>query len=144
MKSSIIEAIDKYRQHIIDIGETILKNPELGYKEFKTAALVKKEFESLGLEYISELAVTGVKSTLKIDNTPVNICIIGEMDAVKCYGHPFANPETGAAHGEDYLIADKEAAYITPAKLMACTVYDLLKNNAEKALKIITDFKPVE
>ena len=49
MKNSIIEAIDQYREHIIDIGETILKNPELGYKEFKTAALVEKEFFRKGL-----------------------------------------------------------------------------------------------
>ncbi len=125
MKTSIIETIDQYRQHIIDIGETILKNPELGYKEFKTAALVEKEFESLGLEYISELAVTGVKATYKIDDTPVNICIIGEMDAVKCYGHPFADPETGAAHacGHNAQIAT-----------MLGAAYGLLKSDVLKDL----------
>ncbi len=125
MKNSIIETIDQYRQHIIDIGETILKNPELGYKEFKTAALVEKEFESLGLEYISELAVTGVKSTLKIDDTPVNICIIGEMDAVKCYGHPFANPETGAAHA---------CGHNAQVATMLGAAYGLLKSGALKDL----------
>ena len=27
-----------------------------------------------------------------------NICIIGEMDAVKCFRHPYADSDTGAAH----------------------------------------------
>ena len=35
---------------------------------------------------------------------------------------------SGSAHGIDFTVCDKEAAYIMPAKIMACTVYDLLKN----------------
>lgn len=38
----------------------------------------------------------------------------------------------GALHSKDFQIADKETVYILVAKIFACTVYDLLKNGAEK------------
>lgn len=98
MKNKIFKAIDENRNAIIDCGEYILNNPELGYKEFKTAQRVKEEFEKLGIPYESELAITGVKGTVGKKDAKINVCIIGELDAVKCYEHPFANKETGAAH----------------------------------------------
>ena len=38
MKNKILATIDACREEIIAIGEDILRHPELGYKEFKTAA----------------------------------------------------------------------------------------------------------
>lgn len=98
MKDRIIKTIDSYRNEIIECGETILNNPELGYKEYMTSELVKREFDKLGIPYESELAITGVKGTIGRKDASVNVCIIGELDAVKCYEHPWANKETGAAH----------------------------------------------
>ena len=98
MKEKIIKAIDAHRDEIIAFGEKILRNPELGYKEFKTSEAVKKEFEALGIKYRSELAITGVKGTIGREDAKINICIIGELDAVKCFEHPFADAQTGAAH----------------------------------------------
>ena len=98
MKEKILKAIDDNRDSIIACGEYILKNPEFGYKEFKTAQLVKDEFDKLGIPFESELAVTGVKGTIGKKDAKMNVCIIGELDAVKCFEHPMANPETGAAH----------------------------------------------
>lgn len=51
--------------------------------------------------------------------------------------HPSMGGFDGTAHGADFRIADPEAAYITPAKIMACTVYDLLKDGAAKAKRIL-------
>jgi len=98
LKDKIIEAIDSMRDEIIRIGEDVLNNPEMGYKEYKTSELVKKEFEKLGIEYRDKLALTGVKGTLAGKGEGLNICIIGEMDAVKCFGHPNADTHSGAAH----------------------------------------------
>ncbi|MBE7028244.1 MAG: amidohydrolase, partial [Ruminococcaceae bacterium] len=98
MKDKIIQAIDENRNQIISCGEYILKNPEFGYKEFLTSQLVKEEFEKLGIYYESELAVTGVKGTIFKKDAKINVCIIGELDAIKCFEHPLANPETGAVH----------------------------------------------
>ncbi len=98
MKEKILKAIDENRDAIIDCGEYILRNPELGYREYKTSERVKEEFEKLGISYKSELALTGVKATVGREDAKINVCIIGELDAVKCFEHPFADKETGAAH----------------------------------------------
>ncbi|MBR1969806.1 MAG: amidohydrolase [Clostridia bacterium] len=98
MKDRILKAIDENRDAIISCGEYILNNPEFGYKEIKTSQRVKEEFEKLGIPYKSELAVTGVKGVIGNKDAKINVCIIGELDAVKCFEHPFANNETGAAH----------------------------------------------
>lgn len=98
MKKRVFNAIDLHKEDIVRIGETVLNNPELGYKEYKTSALVKSEFEKLGIPYTDGLAITGVKGCIGNPDAKINICIIGELDAVKCYGHPYANTETGAAH----------------------------------------------
>ena len=98
MKQLILDAIDNSSEDIIRIGDTVLKNPEMGYREFKTSELVKSELNKLGIKYKDGLAVTGVKATVKGKGDGPNICVIGEMDAVKCFGHPYADPDTGAAH----------------------------------------------
>ena len=45
MKKLVCEAIDKNADKIINIAESIFAEPELGYKEYKTAAKVKAVFE---------------------------------------------------------------------------------------------------
>jgi metal-dependent amidase/aminoacylase/carboxypeptidase family protein len=44
---------------------------------------------------------------------------------------------SGALHSKDFTIVDPETVYITAAKILACTAYDLVKENgtAVKAIK---------
>lgn len=49
----------------------------------------------------------------------------------------------GKLHGADFCITDPEIAYILPAKLLALTVYKLLKNGGQRAEAVIREFKPV-
>ncbi|NMA06809.1 MAG: amidohydrolase, partial [Ruminococcaceae bacterium] len=49
----------------------------------------------------------------------------------------------GTYHGIDLHVSDEEAAYILPAKIFALTAYNLLKNNASEAKKLINNFKPL-
>lgn len=49
----------------------------------------------------------------------------------------------GKLHGADFKIADPEKAYILPAKLLALTVYKLLKNGGQEAKKITKSYTPV-
>lgn len=98
MKSQILTAIDAHRDDIFACGEYILRHPELGFREEKTSAYVRAEFQKLGIPYRENLAITGVMGTVGRPDAPVHICIIGEMDAIVCHGHPCADPVTGAAH----------------------------------------------
>lgn len=98
LKAAVLAAIDGRRQEIIDIGEKIRRNPELGYKEHQTAALVEEKFAAMGLQYERGLAITGSKARLKGAERKVSLAVMGELDAVLCPEHPEAHPETGAAH----------------------------------------------
>jgi amidohydrolase len=98
LKQQVIRTIDKRRDEIIALGEKIFKNPELGFKETKTSALVKQVFESLGLPYEENIAITGVKALGAGKSHDLKIAILGELDAVVCPLHPEADPLTGAAH----------------------------------------------
>ena len=90
--------IDKHRDKIIDIANSILHEPEVGFKEQKTAKKVIEIFEELGIEYRNELAVTGIKGVLDEGKEGPVIAIIAELDALINYDYPFADKETGAAH----------------------------------------------
>src|SRR5204863_9062214 len=50
LKRAVCEAIDRHADTIIDLGDTILRNPETGFNEVKTAALVAQHMTALGLE----------------------------------------------------------------------------------------------
>jgi len=55
-------AIERHAEAIVAIGEQIRRHPELGFKEWKTAALVEAEFRRLGLAPRTGLALTGLRA----------------------------------------------------------------------------------
>ena len=98
LKKEVIAAVDRCRDEILTLAEKILINPEVGYKEFKTAALVTAELEKLGLEVRTGISITGVRADINSGRPGPRIAIIGELDALPVPSHPFADPDTGAAH----------------------------------------------
>lgn len=104
LKKLVCDAIDNNRDKIIAIGESIFHEPELGYKEFKTAEKVKNFFSELGLDYRDGVALTGVIASLPGKERKLNVAVMGELDAVVCPNHPFADSDTGAAHSCGHFI----------------------------------------
>ncbi len=98
IKDRVCHAIDIHRSEILSCGKYILNNPEMGYKEHKTSEYIRKKFEELNIPYEYPIALTGVKGKIKGEQSKLNVCIIGEMDAVKSPSHPKAASDTGAAH----------------------------------------------
>lgn len=98
IKKKIIEEINENSYKIIEIAEKIAEKPEMGYREFETAALVARELSALGIECREGLAVTGVKGNMKGRKSLARVAVIGELDAVTCTNHPKADRVTGAAH----------------------------------------------
>ncbi len=107
LKSKVCQAIADRHSDIMQLRNAIYQEPELGFKETKTAAKVAALFRSLGIAHETGLAVTGVKGRLKGRQSKQTVAVLGEMDAVICAGHPDADPLTGAAHccGHDAQIA---------------------------------------
>ena len=98
LKRAVCEAIDRHADDIIDLGETILRNPETGFNEVKTAALVAQRMSGLGLAPRTGLALTGVKGRLAGRAPGPRLAFIGELDSLRTSEHPLADPTTGAAH----------------------------------------------
>jgi len=99
LKQRVHAAIDARAEEIIGLGEQIRKNPELGFKEVKTARLVEETFGKLGLSPKGGLALTGVRADVagRAGDGPT-FALLGELDALVVTGHPVADPQTGAAH----------------------------------------------
>ena len=98
LKRRACAAIDASRDQIIGLGEEIMRNPETGFREFKTEAKVVETMEGLGLSVSRGLAVTGAKAMLKSNNSGPTLALIGELDSLCIPDHPFADKQTGAAH----------------------------------------------
>jgi len=98
LKRRVLKAIDERAEEIIGVGDAIWRQPELGYKEFKTAKLVESKYEEMGWEYKKGIAITGSKAYLKRPGPRPALGIIGELDSVRCPDHPECDPITGAVH----------------------------------------------
>src|SRR5256714_3127033 len=99
LKQRVYQAIDKRSEEIVGLGEQIRKNPELGFKEVKTARLVEETFGRLGLSPKSGLALTGVRADVAgRTGAGPTFAVLGELDALVVAGHPDGDPATGAAH----------------------------------------------
>ena len=98
LKKQICEAIDRRQGQICGIGDHIMVNPELGFKEFETAKLVAQTMDEFGIAHETGLAITGVKGILKGSKPGPTVALIGELDSLLVSDHPNADPNTGAAH----------------------------------------------
>jgi amidohydrolase len=98
LKRRVFEEIDSHADEIIKLSQTILNNPEPGFREVKTSQLVAGKFAALGIPFRAGLALTGVRAELVGGSAGPTIALLGELDSLIVNEHPFANPQTGAAH----------------------------------------------
>ena len=107
LKEYAINAIESNSEKIIAIGDAIYEEPELGYKEEKTAAKVKKVFDELNFKYRDEVAISGVVADLRGAESKLKVAVMGELDAVISPANRCADLTTGAAHtcGHNAMIA---------------------------------------
>lgn len=98
MNKVIQQSADCIIKEMIQLSESIYKEPELGYKEFKTAQKVMEKLEQYHIPYEKNVAFTGIVSILDSGKPGPNIGLICELDAVPTIGHPYANEEDYGAH----------------------------------------------
>ena len=98
LKGLVYAEIDSHAEEIIGMSRTILENPEPGFREEKTSALVSHKFRQLGIDFRDGIALTGVKGVLKGAGAGPTVALIGELDSLIVGDHPHADPGSGAAH----------------------------------------------
>lgn len=78
----IAKSAEKMEQKVIAWRHDIHQHPELGNREFRTAELIAKHLQSLGIEVKSKVGVTGVVGILKGDKPGPVIALRADMDAL--------------------------------------------------------------
>ena len=131
LKERVCQAVEEHKEEIMALGDSIFQVPELGYKEYKTAAKVKAFIdEKIGMPYEDGITLTGIIGKMSGRDHKVNLAIMGELDAVVCPDHPYADPETGAAHSCGHF-AQIAATFGAALALKASGVMDELDGDIE-------------
>ncbi|RGY98701.1 amidohydrolase [Clostridium sp. AM58-1XD] len=94
----ILDQVDGKRELIYEAAQTIWKNPEIGYKEWKTTKYLEGKFEELGYKLQKAENIPGFTAQLDTGRPGPVIAVIGELDSLICDGHPDADQETKAVH----------------------------------------------
>ena len=98
LKDRAFAEIDQRADELVRLSQQILADPEPGFREFKTAALVGEKFAAMGVPFRSGLGMTGLRGEIIGGSEGPTMAIIGELDSLIVNEHPHANPATGAAH----------------------------------------------
>jgi hypothetical protein len=92
------------------------------------------------------LAIESAKAALGVDfclgNDDTGSTDMGDLSCIMPVVHPYCAGAKGRGHGSNYEICDPEAACIKSAIWQVAMVKMLLENNADRAKRIIDEFKP--
>ena len=91
-----LAAVDKHRQLILDAMAHIWRNPEPGYREWKTQEYMRAQFEALGYEFTLAGNIPGFYTDVDTGRPGPKLCIMAELDALDLATHPEA--VNGMAH----------------------------------------------
>src|SRR2546423_14428249 len=71
LAKKVAALVNRDENRLIELFKHLHSNPELGFQEVRTAALVAKEFKELGYETYTGIGKTGVVGILKNGSGPV-------------------------------------------------------------------------
>jgi metal-dependent amidase/aminoacylase/carboxypeptidase family protein len=103
--SAVIKtSADKIEQQVIAWRHDFHQNPELANRETRTAAIIAKHLQSLGIEVKTGVAVTGVVGILRGDKPGPVIALRADMDALPVTENnvlPFASKVKAVYNGKE-------------------------------------------
>jgi len=119
-------------KEIIELGNKLLKCPELGYKEFKTKEILVEYLKEKGFKIENECFNTAF--SVSIGKGHPHIGLIAELDGIPTLGHKYVNKDdSNAAHA---------CGHNTQCAIM-CGVISALKNEKFNG-KVTLFFTPAE
>ena len=95
---TILQAVEAYQDTILAAERHIWKNPETGFREWKTHAYLKAKYEELGYAVTEAGNIPGFWTDVDTGRPGPRIAVFGELDALLVPAHPECDPETGAVH----------------------------------------------
>lgn len=98
LKQQLAAWLDARKDELIASGETLLRMPELAYREDRTAEYVRNYLQKYNLPLGKTFAITGQQTRVDTGRPGPRLAILGELDAIIVPGHPFYDPQTRAAH----------------------------------------------
>lgn len=101
---------------------------------FPDATLAATFTENAKLFYAEEQISPQLESTASFD--------IGDLSHFMPILHAMTSGVSGGLHSREFQITNEDDAAIIPAKIMACTIIDLLADDAVLAKKVIGEFQP--
>ena len=96
--NKIYDVVDEYKDLILEAERYIWKNPEPGYKEFKTNKYMAQAFEKLGYKLTYADGITGFYTTIDTGKKGPTVLVLAELDSLINFSHPECDKETGAVH----------------------------------------------
>ena len=94
----LYQAVEKHKDMILEAERQIWKNPEPGYREWKTHAYLKEKYEALGYKLVEAGNIPGFYTDVDTGRPGPFVAVFGEMDSLIIPSHPESDPETGAVH----------------------------------------------
>ena len=94
----LTDAVEKHSKLILDTERYVWKNPETGFREWKTHKYLKEQFESLGYVLQEAGDIPGFYTDIDTGKPGPKIAVFGEMDGLTVIDHPERDPETNAVH----------------------------------------------
>lgn len=96
--SELCQVVENHKDTILAAERHIWNNPESGFREWKTHAYMKEQFEALGYSVIEAGNIPGFYADVDTGRPGPKIGIFAEMDSLIVPTHPECDKETGAVH----------------------------------------------
>src|SRR5665213_2730802 len=146
LKKTVSEKADALQSQIIAWRRDFHEHPELGNHEFRTAGIIAKYLQSLGLEVHTGIATTGVVGILRGGKPGPVVALRSEMDALPVTERPhvaFASTVKTIYNGQEVGVMHACGHDSHMAMLMAVAqILTSIKSELHGTIKFI--FQPAE
>ena len=95
---TVLQAVDACQDTILAAEQHIWNNPETGFREWKTHAYLKAQYEELGYTVTEAGNIPGFWTDVDTGRPGPCIAVFGELDALIIPAHPACDSQTGAVH----------------------------------------------
>ncbi len=93
-----LKIVDDYKELILEAEKYLWKNPESGYKEYKTNSYMMEGFKNLGYELTLAEGITGFYTVLDTGKVGPTVMVLAELDSLINDKHPDCDKETKCVH----------------------------------------------